>query len=81
MLADQGGRCAICTRVPRARRLAVDHDHFTGEPRALLCYTCNKALGWWEFDPIAAYHASRYLLSIFEGLQHTLVEADSTEAK
>lgn len=63
-LADQGGRCAICGRQPRARRLAVDHDHNTGEPRALLCYTCNKALGWWEFDPIAAHNAALYLASI-----------------
>lgn len=79
MLADQGGRCAICTRIPRNRRLAVDHDHFTGLPRALLCYTCNKALGLWEFDPIAAYHAAQYLMAIYEALRHSLVEADSTE--
>lgn len=37
LLAIQGGRCAICQRVPRNRRLAVDHDHITGEPRGLLC--------------------------------------------
>jgi hypothetical protein len=79
MLADQGGRCAICMRIPRNRRLAVDHDHFTGLPRALLCYTCNKALGWWEFDPIMAYQAAQYLLDIFESLQHTLVEANRPE--
>ena len=80
MLADQDGRCAICTRIPRNRRLAVDHDHFTETPRALLCYTCNKALGLWEFDPIAAYHAAQYLLSIYESLRHSLVETLGTEA-
>lgn len=77
MLADQDGRCAICMRRPRNRRLAVDHDHFTGLPRALLCYTCNKALGWYEFDAMVAYNAARYLLAIYESLRHSLVEADS----
>lgn len=33
----QGGRCYICRKIPRARRLAVDHDHGTGEIRGLLC--------------------------------------------
>lgn len=80
MLDAQDGRCAICTRQPRNRRLAVDHDHFTGKPRALLCATCNKALGWWEFDPIAAHNASAYLASIYEALRHTLVESGGEKA-
>lgn len=33
----QGGRCYICGRRSTARRLAVDHDHHTGEVRGLLC--------------------------------------------
>lgn len=64
-LAEQDGRCAICTRRPRARRLAVDHDHQTGLVRGLLCYTCNKfVLGFIEFDPIAAHNASVYIANI-----------------
>lgn len=44
----QGGRCAICRRKPRTKRLAVDHDHRTGEVRGLLCANnengCNRAV-------------------------------------
>lgn len=45
-LAEQGGVCAVCGKAPSARRrLAVDHDHKTGEVRGLLCTQCNQALG------------------------------------
>lgn len=82
MLDAQDGRCAICGRKPRARRLAVDHDHNTGRVRGLACYLCNKYLGQWEGDPIAAHNASVYLANIaadygeeYEPLRHPLVEA------
>lgn len=45
MLKAQGGRCYICQKKPRSdRRLAVDHDHRTGEFRGLLCGHCNHIL-------------------------------------
>lgn len=45
MLAVQGGRCFICGKVPRDKRLAVDHDHKTGIVRGLLCSPqCNYYL-------------------------------------
>lgn len=44
----QGGRCYVCRRAPRTLRLAVDHDHHTGEVRGLLCANnengCNRAV-------------------------------------
>lgn len=44
----QGGRCAICGRRPKTLRLAVDHDHKTGEVRGLLCANnengCNRGV-------------------------------------
>ncbi len=54
LLADQGGRCAICGVLPRLRpdgaeiHLHVDHDHYTGATRGLLCPACNVGLG--RFD-------------------------------
>jgi hypothetical protein len=47
ILSEQGGGCAICGDAPRpgARRLAVDHDHGTGQVRGILCHRCNQAIG------------------------------------
>lgn len=47
LLELQGGRCFICRRVTK-KRLAVDHDHETGQVRGLLCADsergCNHAI-------------------------------------
>lgn len=57
MLEAQGGFCAICGQVEsdetgsgRSKRLAIDHDHTTGEVRGLLCSNCNKGLGNFQDD-------------------------------
>ena len=51
MSAAQDGVCAICQKVDKTgRRLAVDHDHNTGEIRGLLCGRCNRLLGQAEKD-------------------------------
>jgi Recombination endonuclease VII len=62
LLAQQEGRCAICMRQPRTRRLAVDHDHETNEIRGLLCTRCNnKILGAAQESPSLLRRAARYL--------------------
>ena len=48
----QGGVCASCgqpetstSKTGEIKKLAVDHNHETGENRELLCQKCNTALG------------------------------------
>lgn len=43
MIADQGGKCAICERY--GLELFVDHCHSTEKVRSALCRNCNLALG------------------------------------
>ena len=51
MLEAQDGKCAMCpTEVPGGTHNTwhVDHCHATGKVRALLCFTCNRNLGFYE---------------------------------
>lgn len=59
----QGGRCAICGVVPsgRFKRLSVDHDHRTGRFRGLLCWWCNRGIGFLQDDPEKMRGAIAYL--------------------
>lgn len=58
----QGGVCAICgTKPSTKRRLAVDHDHQTGDIRGLLCHRCNQALGLMGDKPDLFLQSFRYL--------------------
>lgn len=63
MLADQGGKCAVCsTPEPRGKSdWHVDHDHATGIVRGILCITCNIALGMLHDDPARCRAAAEYL--------------------
>jgi hypothetical protein len=51
LMTNQEGKCAICgaTSSGKAkRRLSVDHNHKTGNIRALLCHDCNWMVGYLE---------------------------------
>lgn len=68
MLILQEGRCAICNREEwRLHRsgvllnLSVDHDHETGEIRALLCSGCNVGLGSFAEDADRLRAAAAYI--------------------
>lgn len=56
-----GEQCGICGAGPVNKRLQRDHDHKTGEPRALLCYRCNKFLHDW-MTPEWLVAAAEYVL-------------------
>lgn len=56
LLVAQNHACAMCFKPERqkvsdvVKRLAIDHDHETGEVRGLLCMRCNVILGILEND-------------------------------
>lgn len=62
MLRRQQGVCAVCGEVnPDGRRLAVDHEHETGQVRGLLCTMCNRGIGSMRDDPERLRAAAAYL--------------------
>ena len=62
MWQAQGGVCAICGKVnPNGWALSVDHDHKTGDIRALLCTMCNAGLGNFYDTPELLLKALYYL--------------------
>ena len=65
MVKAQDGVCAICgeppTQLKRQNRLYIDHDHATGQVRALLCHLCNAGIAAFERDPELVFRAYDYL--------------------
>ena len=57
---QQGGLCAICREAPAVH---VDHDHRTKEVRGILCFNCNRGLGYLDDDLVTLYRAADYLES------------------
>jgi recombination endonuclease VII len=57
---QQGGLCAICHEAPAVH---VDHDHRTKQVRGVLCFNCNRGLGYLDDDLETLYRAADYLES------------------
>jgi hypothetical protein len=67
MAISQNFKCAICdkpetaTRCGVVKNLAIDHCHTTGKVRALLCHSCNAAIGSFKENVDILESAVRYL--------------------
>lgn len=63
MFESQKGKCACCgTDASEFRRgLHVDHDHSTGQVRALLCTKCNPGIGYFDDSTERLEMAIKYL--------------------
>lgn len=65
LLMSQRGLCAICgSRLPASNgktRFCVDHDHYTGKIRGLLCNSCNLGIGYFKDDVAMLRQAIEYL--------------------
>jgi hypothetical protein len=69
-LLDKQGRCCYICKRPEtdfAKKMAVDHDHVTGEIRGILCHPCNKMLIGKHRDPKIFLRAFDYLNRDFTG--------------
>jgi Recombination endonuclease VII len=74
LLEKQKGCCAICgtdnpsSKSKKHNYFSIDHCHFTGKIRGLLCATCNSAIGLLGDCPQTIEKASMYLRSTQDAL-------------
>jgi hypothetical protein len=67
MKEKQHGLCDICVK-PLPARPHVDHDHKTGRVRGLLCWPCNRLIGFARHGKSYLFeNAVNYLDSDFDG--------------
>lgn len=74
MYESQQGKCAICEHafsdVPKSKHsVVIDHCHTSNVVRALLCTSCNGALGLFGEDVSRMERATSYVRK-FEHLKH-----------
>lgn len=65
-MAAQDNKCAICNTTFSTEKIRifgphVDHDHATGDPRGILCGTCNRGIGLLGDDAGLLRKAADYL--------------------
>ena len=83
MLKNQKHRCYICS-APSAlfkKKLAVDHCHVTGKVRALLCSSCNLALGSFKDNTDIMSRAIDYINMFKEEGKHACSDFRLSDVK
>ena len=62
LLKSQNGECKICGihESKTKRKLAIDHNHITGNVRGLLCDKCNMGLGLFKDSQEILLRAIQY---------------------
>ena len=72
MFEKQNGCCAICGKHQDTfkKRLAVDHNHSTGQIRGLCCSDCNLGLGKFKDSKELLLNALTYLKSFESPFQN-----------
>lgn len=68
----QNGRCAICGLAETAlssangkpQSLAIDHCHDTNIVRGLLCFSCNRGIGYLKDNVLLLQNAIQYLSKV-----------------
>lgn len=67
-MVKEAGGCQICgtpltteRNAPRNQIACLDHCHDSGEPRGVLCLTCNSGIGKLKDDAELCRKAARYL--------------------
>ena len=74
LFEEQAGCCAICRRKlkifgrDKGRTAALDHCHYSGFVRGLLCVQCNSALGLFGDNPATLTRAVLYLTHLRQRL-------------
>ena len=68
MFEEQNGCCALCHQPETSKaasgkilRLSVDHNHQTGSIRGLLCFVCNRGIGFIRDDIELAIRVLEYI--------------------
>ena len=59
MILEQKNKCKIC--MCNMETPQIDHNHDTGEVRALLCRSCNTTLGLVNENPDTLYNMINYI--------------------
>lgn len=77
LLEQQDWECAICTRLLISP--VVDHDHWSGKVRGLLCRKCNAAIGLLEDNPGLLMTAAEYVIRSWSGANSTTSSVQLSE--